>query len=84
MIYLGWFDAPKSASDTVEAEFEAKRLADGLFLFDTEAARSKLYHALKRALPEDTPLFVALLTDEAKFKGLADGSLKWLRSRTRG
>jgi hypothetical protein len=40
MIYLGWFDAPSAASDMVDKNFACKRLARGLFLFDTEMTRS--------------------------------------------
>ncbi|SFA77332.1 hypothetical protein SAMN05421688_0768 [Poseidonocella pacifica] len=55
-------------------------LRDELFMVRSERTLSKLYHAIKHQLPEDTALMVAPLDDQPKFKGMTEGALKWLRS----
>lgn len=56
-------------------------LADGLFLVRTAETRSELYHAVKRRT-EPEKLLVAPLDGAPKFKGLAEGALKWVRAHT--
>ena len=58
---------------------EAVALGPRLFVCETEASQSRLYHDVKAQLPKDTPLFVGALADEPKFKGMADGSTKAVR-----
>jgi hypothetical protein len=58
---------------------EAVALSSGLFVCDTQAKRSRLYHDVKAQLPKGTPLFVGELADMPKFKGMADGSTKAAR-----
>lgn len=58
---------------------EAVALSSNLFVCNTRATRSRLYHDVKAQLPTDTPLFVGALEDAPKFKGMADGSTKAVR-----
>jgi hypothetical protein len=58
-------------------------LAPGLLAIDSELSRSTLYHALKALQPKAAPLLVAQLTEVPKLKGMASGSLAWLRARCR-
>jgi hypothetical protein len=46
----------------------------------SERTLSRLYHAIKYQLPPDTALMVAPLAEAPKFKGMAEGALKWLRT----
>jgi hypothetical protein len=55
------------------------RLNESLFLVRSEHTQSQLYHSIKRKLDPEK-LFVGVLADDPKFKGMADGALKWLRS----
>lgn len=56
-------------------------LRPGLLFVDSDASRSSVYHALKRQAPAGTALLVAELTEPPKFKGMAPGSLAWVRAR---
>ena len=78
-LYLAWFDAGEEDAPEFDLHAEHVALRDGLYLFRTALTRSKLYHAIKRRLPDDAPLLVAPLADAPKFKGMADGALKWVR-----
>lgn len=63
------------------AEFAGlRKLDEGLYLLRTTQTRSKVYHAIKRAAQPEG-LLVAPLADSPKFKGMAEGALKWLRGR---
>lgn len=62
-----------------ELQYDAMALAPGLYLVRSPLAQSRLYHAIKRLVAPEA-LFVGALEHEPKFKGLAKGSLKWLRS----
>lgn len=53
-------------------------LSGGLWLVRTALTQSKLYHLVKRVAKPDA-LFVGRLDEPPKFKGMAAGSLKWLR-----
>lgn len=58
---------------------DARTLRPGLYLIDAEATQSRVYHAVKRTLPKDTPLFVARTAEQPKFKGMSAGATKWTR-----
>ena len=58
------------------------QLTPSLFLVRSTLTRSGLYHAVKRR-NAPTALLVAPLEEAPKFKGMNEGSLKWLRSMTR-
>lgn len=68
-----------SRRDAVPDNAQSVALSDGLFLVRTNATQSQLYHAVKRRTQPEA-LFVARLDGAPKFKGMADGSLKWVRS----
>jgi hypothetical protein len=67
-----------SHPDAVPDKTESITLSDGLFLVRTSATQSQLYHAVKRRTQPEA-LFVARLDGAPKFKGMADGALKWVR-----
>jgi len=57
---------------------ECKKLDGGLWLVRTKRTRSRLYHDVKHKAEPDG-LLVAPLDGDPKFKGMADGALKWVR-----
>lgn len=63
------------------------RFADHAFVWDhtllveSDESQSKVYHAIKHALPADTPLMIAILDQQPKFNGAKPGLLKWIRER---
>jgi hypothetical protein len=71
-----------SSQDAVPDNTESMVLSEGLFLVRTSATQSQLYHAVKRRTKPDA-LFVARIDGAPKFKGMADGALKWVRSGSR-
>ena len=66
---------PAAGSDPTLCE-----LAPGLYLVESVATRSRLYHTWKRR-HAPTRLLVAPLAAAPKFKGMASGALAWLRAR---
>jgi predicted DNA-binding transcriptional regulator AlpA len=54
-------------------------LSPSMAIAVTGLSRSMVYHRVKRQLPDDAPLLVAPLADAPKFKGLAEGTTKWVR-----
>jgi hypothetical protein len=83
MVYLGYLDGHELGSDPRGPWREILVLRPGLVFVDSEQHRSAVYHALKDHLPADTPLLVVELTELPKFKGMAAGSLAWVRARLR-
>jgi hypothetical protein len=80
-LYLAWFDAEADPRPALTQDEAYVALQPRLWLVDSSRSRSRLYHAIKHRLPPDTPLLVAALADSPKFKGMARGSLRWLRER---
>lgn len=74
--YLGLQQGQRARLELADPFFE---LRPDLYLVQTGLTRSRLYHAIKRKLPPDTALLVAELAKAPKFKGMADGALKWVR-----
>jgi hypothetical protein len=79
-VFLGW------TSEAVEPGLtgpwgELRMAAPGLVLIDSAESLSRVYHELKWSLPPDTALIVAPIQALPKLKGLAPGTLSWLRSR---
>lgn len=64
--------------DGLPDEFDSYRLAPNLFLVRSSATQSRLYHDIKKQV-EPTQLFVGKLSKNPKFKGMTEGSLKWVR-----
>lgn len=66
----------------IDAQFPEHHLVwDHAVLIESEQSQSRVYHAIKHALPADTPLMIAILDHQPKFKGAKPGLLKWLRER---
>jgi hypothetical protein len=79
-VFLGWTSAAVPAG-LVGPWTEIRSAAPGLVLIDSADMLSRVYHELKWALPPNTALIVAPLTALPKLKGLAPGTLSWLRTR---
>lgn len=80
MIFLA-FAAADIPDDVPGPWTEVVRLRADLAFVDSEQSRSRVYHALKDELPDDTPLLVSELHEVPKFKGMAPGTLTWARAR---
>lgn len=81
-IYLVHFTTDRPI-DPLQA-YERHRLQPGLHLIESDASQSRVYHDIKAGLPRDTPLFVARLDHQPKFKGADPGALAWVRPRFDG
>jgi hypothetical protein len=81
MIYLADVDDHDLGAVPAGPWREIVALRPGLLLVDSEQSRSVVYHALKDHLPAGRPLLVAQLDEVPKFKGMAPGTLAWLRAR---
>ena len=84
MIYLGWSATHPEGGVGEGPWTDVFELAPGLFLFDSEATRSRVYHELKWSLPKGTAVLVAELHEEPKFLHLAPGAKVWLRAHPPG
>lgn len=74
-------------SETVPADVlgpwhEVRVAAPGLVLIESDDTLSRVYHELKWSLSQDAALLVAPVAAMPKLKGVAPGTLSWLRSRT--
>ena len=82
-LYLLWIDSAAAGDAALDFHGDARPLAEGLWLARSGLSRSKLYHRIKRQLPEGAALLVAPLADSRegwpKFKGMEAGALAWLR-----
>lgn len=65
--------------DQIHAVTEAFHLNDYLYLARSDQPQSKLYHAIKHQTNPKS-LLLADLAAHPKFKGMTEGSLKWLRA----
>ncbi len=81
-LYLAYFNLRAEDRPRLDLDAQFFPLQPDLYLIETGLTRSKLYHRIKWQLPPDTPLLVAPLADDPKFKGMAEGALKWVRERT--
>jgi len=79
VIFLGWsaVDPGELGEGPWRAVFQ---LAPGLFLFDSDATLSRVYHELKWSLPPGTGVLVAPLHEAPKFLRLERGARAWLRA----
>ena len=64
--------------DAANISLMTRKLDERLFLVSTPEAQSRLYHHVKR-LAEPDALFVGRLDSLPKFKGMEDGTTKWVR-----
>ncbi|SFR04491.1 hypothetical protein [Poseidonocella sedimentorum] len=76
-LFVVWHGAP---SAEISLGDDVHSLAEGMFMVRSERTLSRLYHAIKHQLPADTALIVTPTGGDPKFKGMAEGALKWLRS----
>ncbi len=76
-LYLVWHGAPETE---VTLGDDSHALQAGMFMVRSERTLSRLYHAVKRQLPGDAALIVSPVEGAPKFKGMAEGALKWLRA----
>jgi hypothetical protein len=81
-VYLAW--TPELPEPHLPGPWtEIRVAAPGLLLVDSEDTLSRVFHELKWALStEDAPLLVAPVAATPKLRGLAPGTLSWLRERT--
>jgi hypothetical protein len=84
VIYLADVDAHDLGPAPAGPWRELVVLRPGLLLVDSDQTRSTVYHALKAELPAGSALLVTQLHEVPKFKGMAPGSLAWLRARLPG
>ena len=80
-VYVAWTPDPPEPG-LAGPWSELRVAAPGLLLVESTDSLSRVFHELKWALPEGTPLFVAPLAATPKLRGLEDGTLSWLRERT--
>lgn len=83
-VCLAWLGDPAAAVDVVTAPGpwrEIREAAPGLLLVDTTETTSRVYHEIKWLLPDDCALLVAPLENRPKARGVAAGTVSWLRSR---
>jgi len=76
-LYVVYVEDPETALETAETP-AMKALGAGLYLVRSADTQSRLYHDVKHAT-RPKALFVGRLDDDPKFKGMAEGALKWLR-----
>jgi hypothetical protein len=80
-LFLVWHDPEQAIEPELLFALDRCELRPGLLLVDSDSGLSPLYHKIKWALPAGAPLLVAPLADAPKFKLMAEGAVKWVRSR---
>lgn len=81
MIFLVHTAAPPEQILAAGLVDDLIELAPGLLAIGTDLTRSKLYHGVKALQPKAAPLLATELTEVPKIKGMAPGSLSWMRHR---
>jgi hypothetical protein len=79
-VFLAWTAEPPEDLDG--PWHEARRIAPGLLLLESDETLSVVFHALKWSLPDDAALIVSPVEHTPKSRGMAAGSTAWLRERT--
>ena len=83
-VYLVWLADPAAVDAVMNARGpwrEVVESAPGLLLIDSDDTLSGVYHAVKWLLPDGGALLVAPLRERPKARGVADGTVSWLRER---
>jgi len=79
-VFMAWTSTPVPGA--LEGPWEEVRAAStSLTLISSSESLSRVYHALKWALPADSALVVAAVAQVPKLRGLPPGTLNWLRDR---
>lgn len=76
-LYLVYLIDPEQSVEAADGNIF--QLSENHFLVRSEQTQSRLYHAIKRRT-RPRGLLVAPLAADPKFKGMAEGALKWVRS----
>jgi hypothetical protein len=79
-VYLAWTSEPPADLDGPWRE--ARSIAPGLVLLDSDETLSVVYHALKWSLADGSSLIVSPVPQTPKSRGMARGTTAWLRRRT--
>lgn len=83
-ICVVWLEDPASVDAVVSAPGPWREVVEagpGLLLVETEDTVSRVYHEVKSLLPDACALLVAPLEHRPKARGVADGTVSWLRDR---
>jgi hypothetical protein len=80
-VFLAWTSEPVPA-DLPGPWRELHVAAPGLLLVDSDESLSRVYHELKWSLADGSALLVAPVGGTPKLRGVAPGTLRWLRQRT--
>lgn len=81
-VYLAWTSYEGvDAEDLAGPWEEARVVAPGLVLLESDERLSPVYHALKWSLPDGAALMVTPVVERPKLKGLNGGTTTWLRDR---
>ena len=79
-VFLAWTSEPPEDLDG--PWHEARAIAPGLLLLESDETLSVVFHALKWSLPDDAALIVSPVEHTPKSRGMAAGTTAWLRERT--
>jgi hypothetical protein len=80
-LFLVRHDEDSVIDEDLALALDRFELRPGLLLVDSDLSLSQLYHRIKWSLPAGPSLLVAPVAGAPKFKGMAEGALKWLRER---
>ena len=80
--FLAWVEQPPQDLDGPWVE--ARHIAPGLLALESPESLSVVYHALKWSLPDRSALIVVPVVETPKSRGMAPGTTRWLRERSRG
>ena len=81
-LFLAWLGGPTAVDEVMGAPGpwrEVIETAPGLLLIDSDDSLSRVYHEVKWLLPHGSALLVAPLSERPKARGLATGTVSWLR-----
>ncbi len=85
-VYLVWVGDAEAARGVLGEPGpwrEVRPAAPGLLLVDSDDTLSRVYHEVKWLLPDGCPLTAVPVGSRPKSRGLAPGSVAWLRDRLR-
>ncbi|KRC49031.1 hypothetical protein ASE19_19280 [Nocardioides sp. Root79] len=83
-VCLVWLGDPSAARHVLGEPGpwrEVREAGPGLLLVETYETVSRVYHEVKWMLPDACPLLVAPVGWRPKARGLAAGTVSWLRNR---